>query len=259
MLTGVSLIEARVEAAKLSKNGKIFSIMEMDGDFNVEEGNVEGAYMQFKGGSKVVMDEQSEPSTPSTTKAKTAAKATAKPEPVEKAKPTKKARPVIVEIPDDTEEEEETDVIEVKPIKKSKNEKKSEPKNEKKSEPKPETNTDMKTKNRPAAKKVTKPAAKKVAAKVAAKKDVAKVAAKKDVAKVKDVTAKADKPARTPDKPFKFLSEWIEKVGKTTREAVYKKLIGMGYAESTSRLELSLLKNHPQIKVDAEGSVKWVK
>lgn len=54
LLSGVSLIEAKVEAGKLSKTGTIISIMlDAEGDFYLEENLNDDAYMVFKNGSQV--------------------------------------------------------------------------------------------------------------------------------------------------------------------------------------------------------------
>jgi len=54
LLKGASLIEAKVEAGKLSKGGKIISIMlDIEGDFFLEEGKSDDPYMVYKNGSQV--------------------------------------------------------------------------------------------------------------------------------------------------------------------------------------------------------------
>lgn len=53
---GVSLVEAKVEASKLSKGGKTYSIMEEDGDFFVREGHNPDAYQLYINGAKAALE-----------------------------------------------------------------------------------------------------------------------------------------------------------------------------------------------------------
>jgi type IV secretory pathway VirB10-like protein len=236
---GVSLTEAKVEAAKLSRGGKTVSIIEDDGDFFVKVGSDPDAYMTYINGGKSdqastkkmsKMDDQVEgmgvkkkqdkpPVIHSLATKKlrhddeVAAKATKSKkmtdeeiEATEKkvmakvaAAQKEKARPKVAVIEDEEEDEEE--VIVTKSNKNKSNNQNS---------------NNMK----------------------------AKTAVKKSTAVKKDM-------------PFSWIVEMVQAKKKVARELIKKALL-KDYAEGTANTQMSRIKNHPNLVVNGD-IVAWQK
>jgi len=229
LLKGVSLTEAKVEAAKVSRVKGYVSIMEHDGDFDLELGRNANAYLLFNNGTKVV-DE------PTTTKIIAKAKKAEDFESSRNAKVVKQVKKKsIVAIIDDPENDgpEDDAPIEI-----------------------PELEPEMKTKK---IKKQSKTEImKKPKAKSTSKKIVAKATMKPATKTATKSTAKStNKPVSKKKKPIKWIIDMVKEKA-TTLDAIYQKFIKMEYEPKTATRQLSIVRAHDEFIVKGDV-VKWKK
>ena len=229
LLKGVSLTEAKVEAAKVSRVKGYVSIMEHDGDFDLELGRNADAYLLFNNGTKVV-DE------PTTTKIIAKAKKAEDFESSRNAKVVKQVKKKsIVAIIDDPENDgpEDDAPIEI-----------------------PELEPEMKTKK---IKKQSKTEImKKPEAKSTSKKIVAKATMKPATKTATKSTAKStNKPVSKKKKPIKWIIDMVKEKA-TTLDAIYQKFIKMEYEPKTATRQLSIVRAHDEFIVKGDV-VKWKK
>lgn len=225
---GVSLVEAKVEASKLSRGGKTYSIMEEDGDFFVREGHNPDAYQLYINGAKGALE----------TPVKATGVSIKQSSPEEAIKALKKAKtnqpPVLSSLPAKVE--------------KSRTAKVKEEMEEERAE----------TKARIAAKQKAKPKIAIISSDEDEEEEEVVVSkSKKSETKNSNKMKNQKTSAVKKSMPLAWIVELIQEKKNVAKDLIRKKL-EKDYAVGTVNTQMARLKNHPNLVV-AEDMVKYKK